>query len=214
MGKRRKDREEPQGKRTPPRPPDRATSGAGEPPSGQSRFRRWVRANWSDLRFLFVFGLCLGLYFLSTLTAPMKDGFFPAYLRWNARVSGVLLRTLGEDVSVRERTIISPKGPSIDIERGCDAVEPSALFVAAVLASPVPIFSRLGAAIVGTFLLMLLNLVRVVSLFLVRLYFPKAFETMHLDVWQAIFIILAILLWAGWASRMARRKAAQADGST
>ena len=179
----------------------------------RGRFRSWLHANRSDLRFLLIFGLCLGAYFLSTLTPPVKHGFFPAYLRLNARASGAILRVLGQDVSVRDQSIVSADGPAIDIERGCDAVEPSALFVSAVLASPVPFASRLFAAVAGSFALMLLNLVRVVSLFLVRVYHPDAFETMHLDVWQALFIILAILLWAMWASRMARRRAVQTHAS-
>ena len=61
---------------------------------------------------------------------------------------------------------------------------------------------------------MVLNLVRVISLFLVRIYSPKAFETMHLDVWQALFIFLAIVLWAVWASRMSRKRMLQPDAST
>ena len=217
MGKRRKSSKKPADKVTAAEgdpQPTRTSADGTQPPTGEGKFRAWVRANWTDLRFLFVFALCLGVYFLSTLTPPMKHRFFPAYLRWNARTSGTILRGLGEDVSVQNQSLISAKGPAIDIERGCDAVEPSALFVSAVLASPVPLLARLSAVVVGTFLLMVLNLVRVVSLFLCRLYFPKAFETMHLDVWQALFIILAILLWAGWASRMARRRAAQANGAT
>jgi len=156
----------------------------------------------------------MGIYYLATLTGPIKDGFFPAYLRLNARVSGAMLRMMGEDVSVRDQSMISAEGPAIEIERGCDAVEPSALFVSAVLASPVPLLSRLSAALAGTLLLMILNFVRVISLFLVRVYYPKAFETMHLDVWQALFILLAIMIWAIWASRMSRKRAAQADAST
>ena len=97
-------------------------------------------------------------------------------------------------------------GESIHIERGCDAVEPSALFVAAVMASPVPFLSRLSAAVGGTLILMLINLVRVISLFLIRVYAPGAFKIMHLDVWQALFIFLAIALWALWASRNTKNR--------
>ena len=215
VSKRRKTSKKQTGERQQAKAPEESDRHPTAPGSAAGqRLRLWIRANWSDLRFLFVFGLCLVLYFVSTLTPPVKEGFFPAYLRWNARASGVILRILGQDVHVRDQSLVSGQGPAIDIERGCDAVEPSALFVSAVLASPVPLLSRLSAAVVGTFLLLVLNLVRVVSLFLCRVYFPKAFETMHLDVWQAVFIILAILLWAGWASRMARRRAAQADGAT
>ncbi len=188
-----------------------ARSREGTPRGG---VRSWWRRNRSDVRFLAVFGLCMGIYYLATLTGPIKDGFFPAYLRLNAQVSGVMLRVMGEDVSVRDQSMISAEGPAIEIERGCDAVEPSALFVSAVLASPVPLLARLSAALAGTLLLMILNFVRVISLFLVRVYYPKAFETMHVDVWQALFILLAIMIWAIWASRMSRKRAAQADAST
>ncbi len=178
-------------------------------PNKQGRWRSWLASNRSDLRFLSIFGICLGLFYLSTLTPPVKQVFFPSYLRLNAEVSGLILGVLGEEVSVSGQSLVSAKGPSIEIERGCDAVEPSALFVSAVLASPVPLLSRLAAAAAGTFMLMLLNLVRVVSLFLVRVYYPEAFETMHLDVWQALFIILAIVFWGMWASRASRKQVVQ-----
>ncbi len=208
------------------KPPRESSTKASEPGSStspqsgntdrrsQHGVRGWLRANWTDLRFLAVFAACMGVYYLGSLTAPIEHGFFPAYLRLNAAASGAILRTFGEDVTTRDRTLISAAGPTIQIERGCDAVEPSALFVSAVLASPVPLLSRLSAALAGTVLLMVLNLIRVVSLFLVRVYFPNAFDTMHLDVWQALFIILAIVFWAIWASRMSRRRAARADDST
>ena len=112
---------------------------------------------------------------------------------------------------VEGQSMISATGPAIEIERGCDAIEPSALLVSAVMASPVPFLSRLLAMGVGTALLMLLNLVRIISLYLFRVYLPTAFETMHLDVWQALFIIIAIVMWGIWASRAARRKVVVSD---
>ncbi len=189
-------------------------SAGGGDAAAKGKVRLWFEANRSDLRFLVVFGLCLGFYYLLTLTPPVKQGFFPAYLRLNAHISGAMLRSFGEDTTVQDQSLISAKGPSIEIERGCDAIEPSALFVSAVLASPVSLVSRLSAAVVGTIVLMLLNFVRIISLFLVRVYYPQAFETMHLDVWQALFIFIAILLWAIWASRVTRKRAVQPDAST
>lgn len=154
-------------------------------------------------------------YYLTTMVPAVKDGFFPAYLKANASLSGGLLNLFGEEVTVRGKAIVAPDGRSIQVERGCDAVEPSALFVSAVLASPVPLVSRLGAAVVGTLALMLLNLIRVVTLFLVRIHFSReVFDTMHLDVWQALFIFLAIVFWAMWASRAARQRTRHADVAT
>ncbi len=214
MGKRRKETEE---RRTEGVSSDgraavrtkRVRAVPGKEATGKGKLRSWFRANRRDIRFLLVFGCCMGLYYICTLTPPVKRGFFPAYLRWNAVASGAMLRLAGEELTVQDASIVSGSGPSIQVERGCDAVEPSALFVSAVLASPVPWLSRLVAAGVGTLLLMVLNLIRVASLFWFRVHHPSVFDTMHLDVWQALFIFLAILLWAIWASRESRRLAVQ-----
>ena len=56
--------------------------------------------------------------------------------------------------------------------------------------------------------LMLLNLARIVSLFYIQIHFPRAFEVMHIEVWQALFIFLAIALWAWWACWAVGRGAA------
>lgn len=193
-------------------PPSRGRGSGGHRPG---RLRRWVATNRSDLRFLAIFGLCMSAYYLATMVPAVNDGFFPPYLRANAAVSGGLLNLFGSDVTVDGKAITGADGRSIQVERGCDAVEPSALFVSAVLASPVPLLSRLGAAVLGTLALMLLNLVRVVSLFLVRMHFSReVFDTMHLDVWQALFIFLAIVFWWMWASRAARQRTRRADVAT
>lgn len=48
------------------------------------------------------------------------------------------------------------------------------------------------------FKLFALNVGRIVSLFLTGIYFPKAFNVMHVEVWQVLFIIFAIGLWIFW----------------
>ena len=170
-----------------------------------------MKTHGRDLRFLAVFAVLMGLYYLATTTSVVSDpdhGFFEWYLRINAKASAGVLHLVGyEDVQRREKSLVSiSRGGAISVARGCDAVEPSALFVSAVLASPVPLVSRLTAAVAGTVLLMLLNLVRIISLFLCAVHWKKAFDLMHLDVWQTLFIVLAILLWAIWAAWATRKK--------
>ncbi len=120
-------------------------------------------------------------------------------------MAGAILSGCGYQIKVNDKTVIEPRW-SVTVGRGCDAVQPSALFVSAVLASPVALSSSLPAAVVGTILLMTINLIRIISLLLTGIYTPKLFEVMHLDVWQALFIFLAILFWALWASRLARKR--------
>ncbi|MBI1825247.1 MAG: archaeosortase/exosortase family protein [Planctomycetes bacterium] len=147
----------------------------------------------------------LAYYGLST-TETMHEKFFPWYLNANARASESVLKTFGYKNVARSGNTLSSSTSSITVERGCDAAAPSALFVAAVLASPVGIMSRLVAVIAGLAILAFVNLIRIISLFLTAAHWKPAFDIMHLDVWQAAFIILSIVLWAVWASWAVKRQ--------
>ena len=48
--------------------------------------------------------------------------------------------------------------------------------------------------------LLVMNLVRIVTLYVANSSFPDTFETMHKGVWPAFFILLAALLWFVWVN--------------
>ena len=155
-------------------------------------------------RFIIVFAVLMSAFYGIAATPWFRDHFFPAYLRINARASAAILRTLGEDSHSNGADIVSPRF-GLAILRGCDGVEPAALFIAAVLAFPASWRSRIVAAIGGTATLLALNLVRIVSLYYTGIYFPKAFDTVHLDLWQTLFILIVMTMWMTWAWRVSRR---------
>ena len=106
-------------------------------------------------------------------------------------------------------TGIFSSGFSVRIVRGCDALEPTAAFVAAVLASPVVFRRKLPGLLIGVPSMLTINLGRVVSLFFIGIHFPSIFETAHYEIWQAAFIVLAVAFWAiwvQWATRDRRKK--------
>lgn len=185
-----------------------------EPPKSVGLGARIARARAARpvLWFVVTFALCLGALFAVTLTAASDRFLWIPYLKLNARIAGVVLGWIGRDVSVAGQTLSSPAA-SLLIARGCDAIHPSALFISAVLASPVSIRSRLLGMFVGTSLLLLLNIVRIASLFVVKESYPAAFDVMHIEVWQFLFIVLALLLWVTWAVRAVRRAGASTDGA-
>ena len=181
--------------------PGREDSGT---PSG------WIPAKRPVMRFILVFGAFLAAFYAISLTPFAENRLWPAYLEINAQISGAVLRALGETAHVDHRAIFSSRALVL-IERGCDAIHPSALFVAAVLASPVPWLAKLPGILLGTLALMVINLFRIVSLFYVKIHFPAAFEVMHVEVWQAVFIFLAVFLWALWAVWALRGKLTPSD---
>ena len=152
----------------------------------------------SVLKFLIIFGVLLVVFYVFIAFSQLYDKrFVPLHLHLIAKASGYVLAILGWDITVIGNSIHSP-GFSANIIRGCDAVEAIALYVCAVLAFPLPFLKKLIGLTVGALLLLVLNLVRVVSLCLIGAYSRRMFDVMHIDVWQALFIFFAVLLWILW----------------
>jgi exosortase/archaeosortase family protein len=164
-------------------------------------------------QFVVMLGVLMFVLNVVIATKPIRHGFIPKYLESWAQVSGAVLRLCGENARVSGSAVTSDRF-SVDIKRGCDAVQPTVLFLSAVLASPVAFLPKLPGLAIGFFFLMAMNLVRVISLFYIGIYFPSAFDTMHHDVWQATFIILSISAWALWAIWAVKKTTITADAAS
>jgi exosortase/archaeosortase family protein len=194
-----------------PKPPKdkSASEAAPDAPRGRRTPRpAWLLDQRPVLRFLLVFGLLMTLFYAVFLLPPDRyprvGHLFDVYLQNYARVAGGVLRILGHQITVKGDMILSPEY-TVRVVRGCDAIEATALFITAVLASPVPLRSKFPGILGGGLLLALINLARIVSLFYIGIHFPAWFETVHFLVWQPVFILLAVCLWLLWAA-WARKK--------
>jgi len=138
-----------------------------------------------------------------------------AYLNLNARASAWLLSVFGENATATGTNVMSPRF-GLQVKEGCDAIQPIAFFLFAMVASPVPVRlqERLWPILLGIAALLLLNLFRILSLYYTGVYFPSAFEPMHIDVWQSIFIFLPLTFWLVWAQRAIRRSGATTDAGS
>ena len=158
---------------------------------------KWVHRH-PVFMFLFVFAVLMGLFYGITLFTPFwSNHFMPAYLNFTATVSGFVLELLGQDITVTKNYLSSP-GFSVSINNGCSAIEPTALFISAVIAFPAFYLRKIPGIIFGSLSLMILNLIRIVSLFLIGVYFRQLFHLMHIDVWQGLFVFFAVILWVVW----------------
>ena len=156
----------------------------------------------SIIRFGLTVVILMGFFYAYIIFDPLPalsmNRFFHFYQNLNADISGSLLACFGHDIKVTGDTISSSHF-SVNLRHGCDAVEPTALFVFAVLAFPAPFLRKLPGVVAGVLLLAIINIMRIISLFLTGIYFPDFFHTMHVDVWQALFIFFAVAIWVLWA---------------
>ena len=166
------------------------------PAAAQPGWRAWWRDCAPALRFLAVFGLLLGVFYVAILL-PACDHAFYRYLCVNATVANALLRGLGQATTVAEVTIRSAQH-AVSIRRGCNAIEPAWFFCAAVLAFPGHWKRKPAGLVVGVASLLALNLVRIVSLYFIGLHLPQFFPAAHLEVWPVVFILVALALWIAW----------------
>lgn len=166
-----------------------------------SRFFLKVKAEWVDkspiLLFVFSFFAVMALFYALMQTAFYQSNFQPFIVRTNAQVASFFLNILGQGTSA-SGDLISSNQASISIKRGCDALVPIFLFCSALLAFPAKWKRKLIGLGAGVGFLLLINIVRIINLYWIKLYYPSAFDLMHLEVWQVIFILLGILCWAFW----------------
>ena len=169
-----------------------------EAPRSVAKVRRqpWSAGKGSILWFGLKFGVLMVLLY-ALLLMPFFDHLLYVYLGANARLASAILNWLGQASQVSEITIRSAKF-AITVRRGCDAVEPAWFFCAAVLSFPASLARKIPGMLAGVTLILALNLVRIVSLYFIGLHFPRFFAMAHLEIWPAIFIVMAILLWVGW----------------
>ncbi|MDP1622591.1 MAG: archaeosortase/exosortase family protein [Bacteroidales bacterium] len=160
-----------------------------------------IRSNWRQklpvLIFVLGFAVLMILFYVYWLSDYSQNIVQPKVVQVNAGLSNFILNIFGMGTTTVNGTISSARF-SVNIARGCDAMEAMALFASALLTFPARWNYKLIGFFSGIALLFSLNILRVVSLFLTGIYFPKAFEIMHVEVWQVLFIIFAIGLFIFW----------------
>ena len=160
-----------------------------------------------SLLFLARFLALLVAFYLLVAWNPVNDAVIVPFTAAIARVSGVLLTSIGEKVSVQGTEIRSGLF-AVQIENGCNGVEAALLFASAVLAFPAPWRRRLTGLLLGLVAIQALNFVRVVSLFWIGAHRPDLFSSSHTVVWQSAVVLASVLLFLLWASRIGREPAA------
>jgi exosortase H (IPTLxxWG-CTERM-specific) len=167
------------------------------------------RSRRAEVRFLAVFLLLLAGGFTVLSLTWVNDHAVEPFTAGVARASGAALDLLGQDVRM-EGTVIRGPRFAVNIQNGCNGIETLLIFGAAVLAFPAAWRARLLGLAAGAVLIQLVNLARVVALYLTGAYLPRLFNASHTVVWQTLVVLCGVLLWVAWAHRVALRHEAPA----
>jgi exosortase/archaeosortase family protein len=158
--------------------------------------KRW-KSTYPVLVFVAIFAILMGVFYSVWYSVWFNININPKILSVNATLSSKILNLLPLHTRVNSDIIFSSQF-SISIKRGCDAMEAIGLFLCALLAFPARWKAKFIGLIAGVCILFFMNIVRITTLFLIGVYYPAAFDIMHVEVWQMIFIILSIVLWLLW----------------
>ncbi len=151
------------------------------------------------LRFLAFAAVGFTIYCFPYAPDGSVQAIFAAYLSAYARAAGFLLSRLESGISVTGTTIAGRT--ALEIVKNCDAMEIMLLFAAAALALEGSWRQRTIALVAGLAAIVALNLTRICSLYYVEIYYPDAFDVVHLEIWPPVllaFTSLQFLAWARW----------------
>lgn len=152
-------------------------------------------------------------FFTSNILAP--------FARINALLSAKVLVLFGHHPIVSESTLHAAS-VSIDVGRGCDALEPIAIYFFAVLLFPASFKAKLYGICAGLPALFALNQVRIITLFLAGAHGDSwfgndkefYFNLMHLQIWPVIYIVVTLMFLAYWILFSLKDKKSQAHPSS
>jgi exosortase H (IPTLxxWG-CTERM-specific) len=148
-------------------------------------------------RFLLVFLGIVAAYYLLTMVPWVDRNLVYPVLELTAQASASAIRWTGEAVTT-QGVMIQGKTFAVAIRRGCDPLDPMALFAAAILAFSGPWKRKAVGLVAGSITLFALNLLRIVSLYWLGQGHSRLFEAVHQEIWPAFFILCALGLWGLW----------------
>jgi exosortase H (IPTLxxWG-CTERM-specific) len=126
------------------------------------------------------------------------------YTSFVTGVSRAALELLGVPAQ-NQGAVISAPGFSVTIRSVCNGLEVTAIFIAGVLAFPAGWRGKLVGLVIGYAAIFLVNIVRIVVLFLLGLHMPNVFESAHYYYAQGFVVLVTAVIWVVWVLACTRR---------
>ncbi|MCB0632259.1 MAG: archaeosortase/exosortase family protein [Saprospiraceae bacterium] len=174
---------------------------------GKPAKKKTLTSRWSEgfaqkkpiLKFISLFALGILLFYVIYFSDFFTEHILNHIANGQAKLSSFLLNIFGFGTDV-STSIVSNGKVVLDIKKGCDGIEPTFFFLMGVLLVPFSKKAKLVGLLVGLVVLSLLNILRIIGLFLVSSYWPDAFDFLHLHGGFTLFFIVTIIVWIFWAN--------------
>lgn len=173
------------------KPAVQANAAAAAPPAPKSKVL---------LKFVVSFAALFIAFEICYMNEYLYNHIFQHINSLFAHLSAAVLNLMGIHAKSTAETI-SDGTFSISVKQGCDSIEALGIFVFGVIAFPSKLPVKLYGLLIGSTIILTLNLIRLVHLFWIGLYHHDLFDLFHLEIWQAFFIVLSIVLWVLWVMR-------------
>ncbi|NIO00868.1 MAG: exosortase H [Candidatus Latescibacteria bacterium] len=150
-------------------------------------------------RFILTTIVSLVLFFWLLRVKYFEDQFVAPYTEFVAASSRFFLRLLGIQATGSGSLIASPEF-TVNIMYVCNGLEVTAIFFATTLGFPARWRNKLIGLAIGYPVIYLINIFRIVVLFILGFKMPGIFETAHYYYAQAFVIIATVGVWLIWVS--------------
>ena len=117
-----------------------------------------------------------------------------------ALVVELLLRSLGNDV-LRTGVIVQGTSVQLEVIHSCTGIYQITAFAVAVLAYPASLVSKMIGLFRGALYISAINVLRIATVFYAGTYFPIFLPVLHTIIWEALMILLTVVVWLAWAKR-------------
>jgi len=165
----------------------------------------WGQRNKMIIKFCIIFVICLGGFSYILQLETIQTNFTFPHLNHVAWICGKTLNTLGTQCDVYESSISSARF-SVQVVKGCESIYPTAMLWSALLAYPALLRWKVIGIVCGAAILFILNIIRVITMFYIGIYFPSLFDMVHIYAWQALFILLTLAVFLFWAAKVSKKE--------
>ena len=148
-----------------------------------------------------------GVYAFPFELFGVQGDWLTGYLAAYASLAGSLLSVLEPSVVV-DGTYIHGRF-ALQIVRNCDAADVSILFGSAVLAYPGPWARKPLPLLLGLLGILVVNVLRICSLYYVGVYEPSWFRAAHEEVWPILLVVGTLAAFVGCLPHLSAPRAAQ-----